>query len=93
MLIALPKVQLNAVIKEVGINGAEWRSSRTEARTFQSPYLKYEANTWLVFVKQRLLPTTHDLRVSRDRVLLVFSILRSLNIDVGKSISGEIHGY
>lgn len=91
MAVAPSNEQLNAVVREVGIEGAQWRLSKTEKQTFQAAYLKREANTWLGFVKLRLLPTTHDSTVSQDRVLLVFAILKSLSIDVGKIIYSEIH--
>lgn len=92
MVVVPSNDQRNAVVREAGIKGAQWRLSKTEKRTFQAAYLKSEANTWLGFVKLRLLPTTHDSTVSRDRVLMVFAILRSLSIDVGKVIASEIFG-
>ncbi|MDV3193965.1 MAG: hypothetical protein Q8835_02830, partial [Sweet potato little leaf phytoplasma] len=82
--------QLSAAFREVGIEGAQWRVSQTRKHTFQVAYLKSEANTWMGFIRLRLLPTTHDSTVSRDRVLLAFAILRSMSIDVGKIISSDI---
>ncbi|MCQ7416365.1 hypothetical protein NP118_23445 [Salmonella enterica] len=90
MTVAPSEEQLSNAVREVGIEGAQWQLSKTQKRTFQSAYLNKEANTWMGFIRQRLLPTTHDSTVSRERILLAFAILRSLSIDVGKIICNEI---
>lgn len=79
-----------STLQTCGIDGVARKLSRNGAQIVKSAYIRPVANVWLLFVKHRLLPTTHDSNVSKERILLVFSIMRVLSIDVGKIISREI---
>lgn len=50
--------------------GSKWDVSPTGIRTLLTNNLLPEANLWVYFVKKRLIPTTHDKIVSRDRVMV-----------------------
>ncbi|PON59596.1 hypothetical protein PanWU01x14_158080 [Parasponia andersonii] len=48
------------------------------------------AKVWYHFLKSRLLPTTHGKTVSKDRMLLLYSMLTGKSINVGRMIHSEI---
>ena len=52
--------------------------------------LKPHAKVWYHFLKFRLMPFTHVQTISRDRMLLLFSILNEKSINVGNIIVEEI---
>lgn len=38
---------------------------------------------WLYFIKKSLLPTMHDVSISRDKVMIIYYIRRGIYMDVG----------
>lgn len=45
------------------------------AQTFMPAYLKLEANVWHHLLKSKLLPTTYDALITKERVHLLFCII------------------
>ena len=70
--------------------GAKWDVSPTGIKTLSASSLTPEANLWVYLVKKRLIPTTHDKTVSRDRVMAAYCIMRRINLDVGRIIAAQI---
>lgn len=62
----------------------------TRSRTFLLVYLKPEENVWHHLLKSKMLPTTRDSSITKERVILMFFIMERLNIDVGRLIEKEI---
>ena len=52
--------------------------------------LKPIAKAWVKLLKSRLMPTTHTITVSQDRLILFYAIVNGLVIVVGKIIEKEI---
>lgn len=52
--------------------------------------LKLIATVWVKFLKSRLMPTTHTIIVSQERLVLLYAIVRGLPIGVGAIIEKEI---
>ena len=67
--------------------GAKWDVSPTGIKMLSASSLTPEANLWVYLVKKRLIPTTHDKTVSRDRVVAAYCIMRRITIDVGRIIA------
>lgn len=55
-----------------------------------SDLINPEANVWLYFLKFRVMPTTHDSSITKERVLLLTCLLEGRSIDVGQIIHWEI---
>lgn len=61
-----------------------------ESRVANKIDLKPIAKEWVKFFKSRLMPTTHIITVSQDRLILLNVIVNGLAIDVRKVIEKEI---
>lgn len=90
MEVAPSNEKLQSALETCGGKGASWKMLRNSNRTLLAAYLMLEANVWHTFVRSKLLPTTHDTTVPKEKVLLVFSILKILSIDLGRLLAKEI---
>ena len=66
------------------VNGASWANE--EGRVINRIDLTPIAKVWVKFLKSRLMPTTHTITVSQERLVLLYVIVRGLPIDVGSII-------
>ncbi|PON78020.1 hypothetical protein PanWU01x14_023740 [Parasponia andersonii] len=82
--------ELITVLETVAAAGAEWNVSAQGAYTCIRSALTPAAKVWYHFLKSRLLPTTHGKIVSKDRMLLLHSMLNGKSINVGRMIHSEI---
>ncbi|PON62892.1 hypothetical protein PanWU01x14_135680 [Parasponia andersonii] len=90
---AITEPELATVLETVAIAGAEWNVSSQGAYTCLRSSLNPPAKVWYHFLKSRLLPTTHGKTVSKERVLLLYSMLTGKSINVGQIIHREICAY
>ena len=67
--------------------GSKWDVSPTGIRTLPTNCLLPEANLWVYFVKKRLIPTTHDKMVSRDKMMAAYCIMQGIHLDVRRIIA------
>ncbi|PON35554.1 hypothetical protein PanWU01x14_335450, partial [Parasponia andersonii] len=81
---------LITVLETVAVAGAEWNVSAQGAYTCIRSALTPAAKVWFHFLKSHLLPTTHGKTVSKDRMLLLHSMLIGKSINVGRMIHSEI---
>ncbi|XP_038876674.1 chromatin assembly factor 1 subunit A-like, partial [Benincasa hispida] len=70
--------------------GMKWSVSLKGVSTLASKSLLLEGRLWVYLVKKRLISTTHDKTVSRDRVMATYCIVRSIPIDVGQLIARQL---
>ena len=82
-----PTELMEDAIQVLAKPGAKWDVSPTGIKTLSASSLRPEANLWVYLVKKRLIPTTHDKTVSRDRVMAAYCIMRRINLDVGRIIA------
>ncbi|PON71279.1 hypothetical protein PanWU01x14_074190, partial [Parasponia andersonii] len=82
--------ELAMVLETIAVAGAEWNVSSQDAYICLRSSLNPPANVWYHFLKSRLLPTTHGKTVSKERVLLLYSMLTGKSINVGQMIQREI---
>ncbi|GMN61530.1 hypothetical protein TIFTF001_030607 [Ficus carica] len=87
--------QLSEIVKEICVPGTEWIKSARGSLSLSRCNLKPGPMIWNHFLKSRLMPSTHDNIVYKDRVILLFAIVvgRKSNVrDVitqGVEISSE----
>ena len=70
------------------IEGASWANEK--GLIVNMIDLKPIAKVWVIFLKSRLMPTTHTATVSQERLVLLYVLVRGLPIDVGSIIEKEI---
>ena len=87
-----PTELMEDAIRVLAKPGAKWDVSPTGIKTLSASSLRPEANLWVYLVKKRLIPTTHDKTVSRDRVMAAYCIMRRITLDVGRIIAAQIRG-
>ena len=87
---SVDEASLNSVITDLCVTGAQWTTSTQGALTFLRSDLKPEAKVWYHFLKTRLMPTTHIQSVTKERALLLHSILQGRQINIGQIIHQEI---
>ena len=78
----------NTIFTTLIIEGASW--TKKEGRVVNRIDLKPIAKVWVKFLKSRLMPTTHTTMVSLERLVLLYTFVRGLPIDVSSTIAKEI---
>ena len=87
---SVDEVELNLVLAGLWVVGVKWSTSPQGPLTFLRSNLKPEAKVGYHFLKTRLLPTTHIQTVTKERALLLHSILQGRQINIGCIIHEEI---
>ncbi|GMN32299.1 hypothetical protein TIFTF001_044672 [Ficus carica] len=82
--------QLSEIVKEICVPGTEWIKSARGSRSLSRCNLKPGPLIWNHFLKSRLMPSTHDNTVNKDRVILLFAIVMGRKINVGDVINEQI---
>ncbi|EXB53755.1 hypothetical protein L484_022412 [Morus notabilis] len=82
--------QLEVVLAEVAIEGATWQISPQGAYTCIRKELKRHAQIWYHFLTARFMPSTHGKTVAKDRVLLLYSILTGISVNIEEITIKEI---
>ncbi|GMN64422.1 hypothetical protein TIFTF001_033501 [Ficus carica] len=85
-----PPECLEKALENVCIAGTAWIVSPQGKLTIPRASLTPQCNVWYHFLKTRLMPSTHVQTVSKDRVLLLDSIISGRSINVGATISKEL---
>ncbi|GMN19943.1 hypothetical protein TIFTF001_042949 [Ficus carica] len=80
------KEALNRLCQE----GAEWTRGKRGAMTFPRAFLKPGPKVWFHFLKFRLMPSSHDHLINKERAILLHCIMEGRNFDVGKLIQKQI---
>ncbi|XP_038904385.1 uncharacterized protein LOC120090747 [Benincasa hispida] len=70
-------------------SGTQWSVSLKGIKTLASSKLLPEARLWVYLVKRRIIPTSHDKTVSRDRVMAAYCIACGILIDVSHLIAAQ----
>ena len=78
----------NKIFTTLTVNGASWANE--EGRVINMIDLTPIAKVWVKFLKSRLMPTTHTITVSQERLILLYIIVRGLLIDMRSIIEKEI---
>ncbi|GMN54708.1 hypothetical protein TIFTF001_023831 [Ficus carica] len=77
---------LDCALENVCVTDTTWTVSTQGKLTVPRANLTPQCKVWYHFLKTRLMPSTHIQTVSKDRVLLLDSIISGRPIDVGKII-------
>jgi len=85
--------QMDDTLKILTHPGTQWSVSMKGIKTLTSNKLLLEARLWVCLVKRRLILTSYDKTVSRDRVMAAYCIARGIPIDVGQLIAKQIQGF
>ncbi|GMN47583.1 hypothetical protein TIFTF001_016765 [Ficus carica] len=79
-----------AINKAIYVQGTEWTKSARGSISLSRRSLKSGPMIWNHFLKSRLMPSTHDHTVNKDRAILLFVIVTGRKINVGNVISEQI---
>ncbi|GMN69096.1 hypothetical protein TIFTF001_038155 [Ficus carica] len=82
--------QLSEIVKEICVPGTEWIKSTRGSISLSRCNLKPGPMIWNHFLKSKLMPSTHDHTVNKDRIILLFAIVVGRKLDVGGVISEQI---
>ena len=82
--------ELKEVLNRLCEEGAEWTRGKRGAMTFPRAFLKPEPKVWFHFLKFRLMPSSHDHFINKERAILLYCIMEGRNFDVGKLIQKQI---
>ncbi|GMN40396.1 hypothetical protein TIFTF001_009619 [Ficus carica] len=74
--------QLSEIVKEICVPGTEWIKSARGSRSLSRCNLKPGSLIWNHFLKSRLMPSTHDNTVNKDRVILLFAIVVAQGVEI-----------
>ncbi|KAJ9542427.1 hypothetical protein OSB04_028933 [Centaurea solstitialis] len=80
---------LHDILCTLNIPGTDW-FFHGHRRCLKVNRLNIEAKVRSKFVRRTLLPTSHDMKLSMNRVLVVYCILKGYPFDVGRLISSHI---
>ena len=82
--------ELKEVLNMLCEEGAEWTQGKRGAMTFPRAFLKPGPKVWFHFLKFRLMPSSHDHLINKERAILLYCIMEGRNFDVGKLIQKQI---
>ncbi|GMN72743.1 hypothetical protein TIFTF001_052059 [Ficus carica] len=82
--------ELKEVLNGLCEEGAEWTRGKRGAMTFPRAFLKPGPKVWFHFLKFRLMPSSHDHLINKERAILLYCIMEGRNFDVGKLIQKQI---
>ncbi|KAH1096943.1 hypothetical protein J1N35_013864, partial [Gossypium stocksii] len=68
-----------------------WTVSSQDYYTVERAFLKPIGEMWYHFLKNRLMPSTHNTIISKDRMLLLHSIIMRRRINIGRIIFREVY--
>lgn len=82
--------QLEEILSTLCIEGAQWSKGKRSALTFPRHMLKPGPRMWYHFLKFRLMPSTHDHVLHKERVVLLYCIMEGHDINVGQLLCEQI---
>ena len=82
--------QLSEIVEAICVRGTKWTKSAYGPMTLSRRSLEPRPMIWNRFLKSRLLPSTHDHTVNKNRVILLFAIVVGRKINMGDVISEQI---
>ncbi|XP_073307405.1 uncharacterized protein [Primulina huaijiensis] len=78
------------MIKDLCAHGAEWRTNQGIPVTLKKSEMLRDPNSWASFILAKILPSTHQIEITKDKVALVHAITTGKSVDLGKIIHGSI---
>ncbi|KAK5775529.1 hypothetical protein PVK06_043428 [Gossypium arboreum] len=81
---------LQEILEELTVPGSNWTVSKQGIHTCRREYLTPLAKAWFYFIRFSLMPSSHRTTISLERMVLLYSILIGMTIDVGKIILREM---
>lgn len=85
--------QLKETLKVVARKEVTWKESQTMVKSLVPSDIKPNPTVWHHFIKNRLMPTTLNNTISVARVMLLYSIMKGLELNIGSIIREEILSY
>ena len=86
----LDDVRLGEILRTLCVEGTTWTRASRGSMTFPHTSLKPGPLLWYHFLRFRLMPSTHDHVIHRERVVLLYCIVEGLIINVGSIIKQQI---
>lgn len=88
---SVSEAELDQMLASLCAAGTTWETSAQGARRFPRNDLTAPNRLWYHFLKANLMPSTHVQTVSKDRALLLDSIVIGRAIDVGLLLHQQLH--
>lgn len=88
---AIGETGLKKVLQDLCVPGTQWNVPKQDSCTIHQKSLKPFYRVWRHFVKASLSPCTHNSTDSKERMLLLHSVIIGRKINVGRIIFKEIH--
>ncbi|KAH1097513.1 hypothetical protein J1N35_014434 [Gossypium stocksii] len=85
--------ELNQFLTDLCLDWTKLIVYRNGCDTFECVTLKPHRRVWYHFLKTRLIPSTQNSTISKERLLVLCSIMMGRNINVGSIIFREVHHY
>lgn len=80
-----------AILKDMTKPGTTWIKGRKGGTVFHSKDLSRYGKIWYAFLCAKLFPSTHTSDVTKEKALLLYTIVQDFIIDVGAIINFSIH--
>ncbi|KAK8554204.1 hypothetical protein V6N13_073136 [Hibiscus sabdariffa] len=90
MLGALEDEDYETIKDYLCLEGTAWNTTGRNPHSVSRTQLLPEAKLWNTFVKQNLLPTSHNQTVDRTRLVLIHTIITGYRINVGEILAKEL---
>ena len=88
-------IEMAGIKERICVEGAVWERHGDHGNEFKilKKYLTDEAKVWFHFIRHCLVPTSHNLWVDKERLIILDAIIAGGKIEVGKLINREINKY
>ncbi|KAK8578446.1 hypothetical protein V6N13_116290 [Hibiscus sabdariffa] len=70
--------------------GTAWNTTGRNPHSVSCPNLRPEAKLWNTFVKRNIMPTSHNQKVDKMRLLLIHTIMIGYRVNVGEILAKEL---
>ncbi|KAK8652158.1 hypothetical protein V6N13_061180 [Hibiscus sabdariffa] len=81
---------LNLIKDQLCLPNTTWNITSKNIGTISRPRLLPKAKLWNMFVKQNLMPTSHNQTVDRTRLVLINTIISGFRFNIGEVIAREL---
>ncbi|KAL4321698.1 hypothetical protein AHAS_Ahas14G0136500 [Arachis hypogaea] len=82
----------NEILNEICVLNVQWINDKDgRPNQLRRRDLSSQARGWLDFVRKSLIPTSNTLEVTKERAVLIYSIMRGETVNVGELIANNIN--
>ena len=83
-------IDYQELLQRIAVPGTQWKMREDKPITLRSIGLTKECKAWYYFLGARLMPVRHFSDITRDRAVLLYSLVSEQSLDLGKFLSSNI---